>query len=175
MVGDSDSGATQKYDGPYFVLNLILKQGRVAIVPVLGTGRARVNLVPRDFVTGAIEFLSARPDTLGGTFHLADSAPHTAREVIGLTGRLTGRRIMRVRLPHRLADWATRRVPPVRRWTGIPAGALGYFAHPTLYSTAATEKALEPSGISLPRFDQYLPRLVEFVRAHPEIGADAMA
>jgi thioester reductase-like protein len=175
VVGDSDSGATQKYDGPYFVLKLILKQRRVAIVPVLGGGGARVNFVPRDFVTGAIEYLSARSDTLGSTFHLADPAPYTAHEVIDLMGRFTGRRIVRVRLPHRLADWATRQVPGVRRWTDIPAGALGYFTHPTLYSTAATEEALEGSGLRPPRFDEYLPRLVDFVRAHPEVGSAPMA
>jgi nucleoside-diphosphate-sugar epimerase len=175
VVGDSDSGATQKYDGPYFVLKLILRQSKIAIVPVLGGGGARVNFVPRDFVTGAIEYLSARSDTLGSTFHLADPAPYTAHEVIDLMGRLTGRRIVRVRLPHRVADWATRKLPPVRRLTGIPAGALGYFTHPTLYSTAATEKALEGSGLRPPRFDEYLPRLVAFVRAHPEIGSYAMA
>ena len=175
VVGDSDSGTTQKYDGPYFVLKLILKQGKVAVVPVLGSGNARVNFVPRDFVTETIEYLSGRSDTLGCTFHLADPAPCTAREVIDLMGRITGRRIVRVRLPHRLADWATRRVPGVRRWTGIPAGALGYFTHPTLYSTTATERALEGSGLRPPPFGRYLPRLVEFARAHPEIGSDAMA
>ena len=175
VVGDADSGVTQKYDGPYFVLRLILKQSRVAVVPVLGGGGARVNFVPRDFVTRAIDYLSARSDTGGSTFHLADPAPYTAREVIDLMGRVSGRRIVRVRLPHRLANWATRRIPPVRRWTGIPAGALGYFTHPTLYATAATEEALEGSAVRAPRFDEYVPRLVDFVRAHPEIGSDAMA
>ncbi len=175
VVGDADSGATQKFDGPYFVLRLILKQRGVAIMPVLGGGDARVNFVPRDFVTGAIEYLSARSGTVGSTFHLADPAPFTAREVIDLMGRATGRRIVRVRLPHRLSEWATRRIPPVGYWTGIPAGALGYFTHPTLYATGATEEALKGSALSVPRFDEYLPRLVEFLRAHPEIASDAMA
>ena len=175
VVGDSDSGATQKYDGPYFVLRLILRQRKIALVPVLGGGGARVNFVPRDFVTKAIDYLSARPDTLGSTFHLADPAPYTAHEVIDLMGRLTDRRIVRVRLPHRLADWATLRVPGVKRWTGIPSGALGYFTHPTLYSTTSTEKALEGSGLRPPRFDEYLARLVDFMLAHPDIGSRPMA
>ncbi len=175
VVGDSDTGATQKYDGSYFVLKLILKQGRTAVIPLLGGGEARVNFVPRDFVTSAIDFLSSRSSTLGHTFHLADPDPYTANEVIDLMGRITGRRILRVRLPHALADWATQRVPAVRRWTGIPAGALGYFTHPTLYATDATERALEGSGLRVPRFDCYLPRLADFVEAHPEIGSDPMA
>ena len=174
VVGDSDSGATQKYDGPYFVLNLILKQGGVALVPVLGDGQARVNFVPRDFVTEAVEYLSAVPETLGCTFHLADPAPYKARDVIDLMGDRTGRRIVRIPLPWSLAYAATTRLASVRRWTGIPAGALGYFTHPTVYATRATEKALEQSGLRLPRFDSYLPRLVEFVREHPDIGASAM-
>ncbi len=80
VVGDSDSGTTQKYDGPYFVLKLILKQGKVAVVPVLGSGNARVNFVPRDFVTETIEYLSGRSDTLGCTFPPRRPCPmHRAR------------------------------------------------------------------------------------------------
>ena len=36
VVGDSRSGATQKFDGPYFVMQWILRQPRVAVLPVVG-------------------------------------------------------------------------------------------------------------------------------------------
>src|SRR5207247_6389267 len=36
VVGDSRTGETQKFDGPYFVIQWILRQPRVAFLPVVG-------------------------------------------------------------------------------------------------------------------------------------------
>lgn len=175
VVGDAGTGVTHKYDGPYFVLTFLLRGRGLALLPVAGDSRRfHVNLVPRDFVTAAIEHLSARSDTVGGVFNLADPSPPTVRELIRLMGSATDRRVVPVRVPRRLAEWAVRSIPPIGRWTGIPAEAMAYFAHPTRYGTRATEAALEESGLRCPRLAEYLPTLVEFVRAHPEVGRTAM-
>ena len=50
-----------------------------------------------------------------------------------------------------------------------------HFTQPTTYDTTNAQRDLAGSGISVPRFSEYAPRLVEFVRAHPEIGAVGMA
>jgi hypothetical protein len=52
---------------------------------------------------------------------------------------------------------------------------VNYFTQPTTYDTTNAQRDLAASGISVPRFSDYAPRLVEFVRAHPEIGAAGMA
>ena len=52
---------------------------------------------------------------------------------------------------------------------------INYFTHPTMYDTTYAQRDLAGSGITLPRFADYAQRLVEFERAHPEIGAAAMA
>ncbi|MBV9044635.1 MAG: SDR family oxidoreductase, partial [Alphaproteobacteria bacterium] len=36
VVGDSASGATQKFDGPYFVIQWLMRQPRMAVLPVAG-------------------------------------------------------------------------------------------------------------------------------------------
>ena len=47
VVGDSRTGATQKYDGPYYVMRWLLRQPFVAVLPVVGDPTTvRVNLVP---------------------------------------------------------------------------------------------------------------------------------
>lgn len=81
VVGDSDTGYTQKYDGPYHVLRWILRQPRwAALVPVPpGAEDATVNQVPRDFVTGAVVRLSREERAEGETVHLADYFDHPAR------------------------------------------------------------------------------------------------
>ena len=57
----------------------------------------------------------------------------------------------------------------------IPSPAVDYFVHPTSYDTTNAQAALAAAGIRVPRFREYAPRLIEFVRAHPEIGSAAMA
>ena len=73
------------------------------------------------------------------------------------------------------AGWCTAHIPGVYRLTRIPAQALDYFTHPTLYDTEATQLELEGSGITAPTLLEYIDTLVAFVEEHPEIGSAAMA
>jgi thioester reductase-like protein len=176
VVGDSATGATQKYDGPYFVIRWILKQPGVAVLPTVGNTRAhRLNVVPRDFVVPAIAHLSGLARSRGRVYHIVDPAPATVDAIISEIARATRRRILRFGLPLALAKAAIDRVPGVYRVMGIPSAAIDYFIHPTTYATDQAQADLEGSGLSVPPFSSYVDRLVEFVRAHPEIGSDAMA
>ena len=142
VVGDSRTGDTQKFDGPYFLLQWLVRQPRVALVPLVGDPTmVRFNMVPSDFVLDAITHLSGRADTAGGTFQLADPRPLTVAGLLDEMCRATGRRGIRVRLPHRLTTWSLAHVEPLARWIGIPAGAVEYFVHPTHYDTAETDRA----------------------------------
>lgn len=175
VVGDSATGETQKYDGPYFVIRWLLKQPRLALMPVVGNpNRAELNVVPRDYVIGAIDWLSGRPEASGKTFNLADPAPLSVDEMLHELARITERTMVRVPLPLGVAKTAIDDVPGVYRLMQIPSSAVDYFVHPTKYGTAATRAALAGSGVRCPRFPEYADRLVEFVRAHPEIGSAAM-
>ncbi len=176
VVGDSASGATQKYDGPYAVIRFLLKQPRIAVLPMVGKPeRSEANVVPRDFVLDAITFLSGCPDSRGQVYQLADPAALTVDEMVREIGRAAGRKILRVPVPLRAAKFSLAHVPGVRRLVEIPADMLDYFVHPGHYVTERTQEALKPAGIRCPRFPEYVDRLVAFVRAHPEIGAAAMA
>ena len=78
VVGDSRTGETQKADGPYGVVRWLLRWPRVAPVPLFGDADAhRVNLVPRDFVVGALGVVEAfrmtqinQAATFNGTYYL---------------------------------------------------------------------------------------------------------
>lgn len=175
VVGDSRTGATQKYDGPYYVIQWLLRQPEVAVLPVVGNTQETVlNVVPRDFVVAAIAYLSAHAEAAGKTFQLADPEPLSIDAMLKALGRATGRRIVRVPLPHAVAKWAIDRVPGVYPLMRIPSSALDYFVHPTRYDTRHTREALQGSGLALPRFADYAEALTSFVRAHPEVEAKAM-
>ncbi|HEX7828326.1 MAG TPA: SDR family oxidoreductase [Thermoanaerobaculia bacterium] len=175
VVGDSTTGATQKFDGPYFVMQWVMRQPRIAVLPVVGRpSRYTFNVVPRDFVIRAIEHLSAMKNNAGTTYALADPDPMTVDETIRTIAQCTGRTIVRVPLTKGIAKGALNYVPGMYRLMRIPAPAVDYFVHPTHYDTTHATRDLATAGIVAPRFRDYAPKLVEFVRAHPEIGSSAM-
>jgi thioester reductase-like protein len=173
--GDSATGATQKYDGPYVIIRWLLKQPRIAVLPVIGdpTGY-RFNVVPRDWVIDAIDHLAARDDTVGGTYALADPAPPTVDEMIELLGDVTERRIVRIPLTLRFAKGALRHVPGLQKLMEIPPAAANYFTHPTHYTTDETSPRLAEEGVSLPGREEWLRAMVRFVEANPHVTSAAM-
>ena len=175
VVGDSKTGDTQKYDGPYFAIRWLLKQPGVAILPVVGdTHRTRLNLVPRDFVISAIDALAGMRLADGKVYQLADPEPLTIAEVIDAIAKATGRMVVKLPLPVGLAKRAIDYVPGVYRLMQIPSASIDYFVHPTFYDTANTQADLAPIGLAVPPLRSYLPALVEFMKAHPEVGSEAM-
>jgi thioester reductase-like protein len=175
VVGDSATGATLKFDGPYFVMRWLMRQPRIALLPVVGRpARYHFNVVPSDFVMRAIEHLSAHPRSLGKTYAIADPAPLTVDETIDVISAATKRTVVRVPLPKAVAKNALRYVPGVYRLMRIPPAAVDYFVHPTDYDTTNATEDLADSGIAAPRLRDYAPQLVAFARAHPEIRSAAM-
>ena len=175
VVGDSATGATQKYDGPYFLATFLQRQARVAVVPAFGDpDRVRVCLVPRDFVVDAMDELSVLEQSEGRTYALVDPEPPTVREVVTTFARHLGKQVVWVPLPLRPTHALVHGVPGVERLLGLPAEALDYFASLTTYATDTTTRDLTASGLTCPRFDGYAHRLLQFMLEHPEYDADAM-
>ena len=176
VVGDSRTGETQKFDGPYFLLQWLLRQPRShALVPYEGDPTAeRYNMDPTDIVLDGIDALAAREDSVGRTYALADPRPLTVDELLDELCRATGRRGVRVHLPRRLTTWALERIDPLQRFVGIPASAVAYFVHPTHYDTTNAQRDLEGSGVVCPRPADYLPALVQFMRSRPDAHLGVM-
>lgn len=174
VVGDSRTGETQKYDGPYFLASFLRRQPRVAFVPAV-PGDARFGLVPRDFVVEAMDRLSARDDTVGRTYALIDPDPPTVRELVETFARILGKRIVWVPVPVWLSKTALGHVPGLERLLGLPAESIEYSTSPTTYSTTNTRAALHDTDLRCPRFTDYADRLLGFMQDHPEIDSRAMA
>jgi thioester reductase-like protein len=175
VAGDSRTGATQKLDGPYFLIRLLLRQPRLAVVPVIGDPEAaRLNLVPRDFVVDAIVHLSVLPHAIGRTYQLADPDPPTVDRALEEMARAAGRRVVRVPVSRGVAKAAIRSVPGLRALLGFPAEAVDYFDHPTHYAVENAREDLQGTGIGLPPFEAWMERLVAFTRAQRRMPSDAM-
>jgi len=120
-------------------------------------------------------WLSGRPESIGRTYHLADPAPYTVDRILTLMGYATGkRRVLRVPVPYQVARRMLDQSRWLRRQLGVTPQLLDYFMHPTQYDTANASRDLAPGRIAAPRFDDYLHKLVEFMKGHPEIGVSGM-
>jgi len=175
VVGDSTTGETQKYDGPYFLASFLRRQPPVALIPAVGAAdRVRVCLVPRDFVIQAMDELSVLDVSVGRTYALTDPNPPTVRELVDVFARHLGKRVIWARVPLGLTRAVVGSVPGLEWLLGIPAESLDYFASPTTYSTTNTLSDLAGTGLECPVFEDYADTLLDFMTHHPEIDASAM-
>lgn len=175
VVGDSRTGATQKYDGPYYMLRWMLRWPGLAPVPVLGDpAQVRLNLVPRDYVTRAIDVLSQQPCSRGKVYHLSDPRPCSIADVLALFSAATGRAVLRIPVPETLTRRLARRFRPVVEALGFPPEVLDYFVHPTHYDCTEARQALAQTGVTCPPLSTYVERLVGYMKAHPQVTSAAM-
>ena len=180
VVGNSQTGETQKFDGPYFVLQWLLRQpSKLAILPTVFAGdsksdEATLDLVPSDFVIKAIAYLSQHLDTQNQVFQLADPQALLITEIIREFGRVLHKKIIMIPLPLGLARFALKYIPGLEKWMGVPYSALNYFANPTHYDVRNTLKHLQGSGIVIPHFRVYLPHLVSYMKANRNTRSKAL-
>jgi thioester reductase-like protein len=175
VVGDSVTGATQKFDGPYYVLQLILRQRGTALMPLPpGADRAWFNLVPADFVVDGIAALAGHDAALGRTVALAQPDPPSVPRMCEVFAEHAGRRLRVVPMTTGLAAFGIDHVPGVGRLFRVPSSTLEYLTHPTRYETEATTALLAQVGVRCPTFAEHVGPMVEFFRAHPDVGSAAM-
>jgi thioester reductase-like protein len=162
VVGDSRTGETGKFDGPYFMLGAMEKLPSPGLF-LRGSSTNSVNLVPVDFVVEALARLSARPESGTRTYHLTDPRPLPVLEVERLFARALGKSFVYVPVPRPVAK-SVFSVPPVRRFFGMPAQTLDYFDHPLRFDATEATRVLGELGLECPRLPDYADRLVAFYR-----------
>jgi thioester reductase-like protein len=163
IVGDSKSGEIDKFDGPYYLVVLIVSSPLDVHLPLPGRGSAPLNLVPIDFVVDAAVTLSRDPRALGGTFHLTDPNPFSARTVYELVAQRADKKPPRGVIPAALAR-ALLKAPGLERLARAPLAFLEAFNHLALYNCRHTLELLDGSGVKCPPFDAYVGHLVQYVR-----------
>jgi thioester reductase-like protein len=161
VVGDSRTGETGKFDGPYFTLTAMEKVPSPGLFLRIGSGRNVVNLVPVDFAVEALARLSTQRDAGMKTYHLTDPHPLPVIEVVRLFARALGKSFMYVPVPKGLAK-AVFGLGPVQRHFGMPVQSLDYFDHPLRFDTTEADRALAALGLECPRLPDYADRLVSF-------------
>jgi len=167
VVGDSRTGETGKFDGPYFILNAMRRLPSPGVFMKIGSGRQPANLVPVDFVVEALARLASAESSRGKTYHLTDPEPLAVVEVGKLLARALGKSFAFAPVPGAVAR-ALFAPAAVQRFFGVPVEVLDYFEHDCRYDTTEASRDLAALGVSCPRFADYVDRLVAFYRAHPD-------
>ncbi len=158
VVGDSDTGAIRCFNTIYVPLRQYLS-GRLRIVP--SAPDLRVNMVPVDYVAGAVAKLAFDPRAVGLTFHLTVAAERLprARELL-VTARSWAETELGVRLPaaHFVPAERLARLPGAAR-LGLPSALLPYFSESRRFRTDNAERLL---GTYAPDWGSIVPRLLRY-------------
>jgi thioester reductase-like protein len=169
VVGDSSTGETQKFDGPYYILRTISRMERSGRpVPQVGRSEALFNVVPVDYIVAAIAAAAFDPAIAGETLHLTDPQPLLSHELFEELSKEYSGREPRFRIPPKLVE-ASLRFEPVRAaFGGTPRESVVYLNHPVAFDARRAIELLSPHGLRPPHFRDYVGAMVEFFRAHED-------
>jgi thioester reductase-like protein len=167
VVGDSRTGETQKFDGPYYILRTISRSVRTRTpIPQFGASGAPFNVVPVDFVVDAIAALSCDETANGATLHLVDPEPLTAKELTQILAREYAGKEPKLRVPAKAVAGSLRFKAVREMFEGAPRESIVYLNHPVRFDTRRAQELLARHDLRVPRFPEYAPNVVRFFREH---------
>ncbi|OSC43293.1 SDR family oxidoreductase [Mycobacterium decipiens] len=174
VVGDSRTGETDCVGEPYYFFAALAKLAVLpSFTPILLPDVGRTNIVPVNYVADALVALMHAEGLHGRTFHL------TAPKAIGLRGiyrgiaDAAGLPPLRGSLPRSVATpvrKVTGRAKVVRNMAatqlGIPAEVFDVVDLAPAFLSDETRKALQGTGIGVPEFATYAPKLWRYWAEH---------
>ena len=169
VVGDSKTGETQKFDGPYYVLRFIAASRRRHLpIPNIGRGVTPFNVVPVDFIVDSIAALAELPEAVGETVHLCDPSPLSSNDMFGLLCRLYADVEPALTVPAAPVAASLRSKAMRRFFGGVPRETIRYMNHPVRYDTRRATELLAAAGLTCPGFASYAPAMVDFFKANAD-------
>lgn len=159
--GDSMTGETIKFDGPYFFLNMIEKLKSLPIIPYVGNSSSTINVVPVDYIIEASVFLCNEPDAEGKTLHLTDPHPHPVQEVYRTMVKELSGKFPRGRFPLSVARTAMQ-IKFVRKMLGVEIETLDYLTWNASFDCTQAKQILAKGSIHCPDFISTIPSMVKF-------------
>ncbi len=192
VVGDSQSGAMDKVDGPYYFFPAmkLMRDRLPSWVPLVGVDLGDTNVVPVDYVVTAMDHLAHLPGRDGEAFHLVNPEPQPVVDMLNLFCAAAGAPTFATPLdrtathagplgliprrlrPLELATYLVRSGPgkAVLGQTlgrlGVPAEVLAHTRFTATFDSRRTEQALAGSGIGVPDLESYARTLWGYWEEH---------
>jgi NAD(P)-dependent dehydrogenase (short-subunit alcohol dehydrogenase family) len=179
VVGDSQTGEMDKIDGPYYFFKAIqrMRQLLPEWVPLVGLDLGYTNVVPVDWVAGALEQIAHEPSLDGRAFHLTDPRAQRVDDLINELAGVAHAPKLAVSIDKRLIDplpkWPLKlalALPPFRqarglalRDLGIPEEVLAHMELVPRFDTREAARALAGSPLEQPpALHDYVGRLWDY-------------
>ncbi|MFZ3577381.1 SDR family oxidoreductase [Virgibacillus sp. DJP39] len=165
VKGNSKTGETIKFDGIYFMLNLLDNLRFLPVVTYIGDGAPEGNFVPSDYVLNAVSYLALAPVGEGKTYHLTDPNPYKMNEIHKMLSERYLGKTPSGQIPLTIAKKAMS-ISIIRKWLQVEKEALDYFEIKSSYDCSQTVADLEGSDIVCPDFKDTLEPMIHFYRKY---------
>jgi thioester reductase-like protein len=179
VVGDSLTGEMEKIDGPYYFFKAIQRMRHLVPewVPLVGIDLGYTNVVPVDWVAGALEHIAHEPDLDGRAFHLTDPRPQRVDALINELASAAHAPRFALSIDKRLIDplpkWPlslAAQLPPFRqarklalRELGIPEEVLAHMELVPRFDSSEAAVALAGTPlVEPPPLQDYVARLWDY-------------
>jgi thioester reductase-like protein len=187
VVGDSKTGEMDKVDGPYYFFKAIQRTRKLIPewMPLVGLDMGKTNVVPVDWVAGALDHIAHEPDLDGRAFHLTDPKGQRVDELYNEFATAAHAPKVAVSVDKRLTDvlptWPLSlalALPPLRqarnltlRELGIPGEVIEHMELKPEFDTREAGRALKGSVLeSPPALHDYAPRLWDYWEREMDSG-----
>ncbi|WP_313891522.1 SDR family oxidoreductase [Psychrobacillus sp.] len=165
--GNSITGETIKFDGPYFFVNMITHLRKLPIFPYLGKSNAYINVVPSDYITKGSIYCSFSEEAISKTLHLTDPKPYPVEEVYrAFVKEITGK-YPKGRIPLIIAK-ASVSLYPIRKILQVEKETLDYLTWQSTFDTTIAESILQKGNIKCADFISSIPSMIDFYNKHKE-------
>ncbi len=191
VVGHSETGQTEKEDGPYYLFPFIrmMQQYMPSWMPLLGIKGGLINIVPVDFVAAALDHIAHQDGLDGQCFHLTDTDHYTLGQLVNIFSRAAGapksllqfnfKGLWRTLSPARKVLGA---VPGMSlsaefllRAIGLPPLISKMIEYETQFDCSNTIKTLKGSGIRVPKLGTYAQLLWDYWYWHINTNVNTKA
>jgi NAD(P)-dependent dehydrogenase (short-subunit alcohol dehydrogenase family) len=190
VVGNSKTGEMDKIDGPYYFFKAIqkLRHALPQWFPLISLEFGRTNLVPVDYVAAAVDHIAHIDGLDDQAFHIVDPKPPRSGDVLNTFANAAHAPHAVMRVDKRMTDMLPKgvlsyamKIPALQGIKrsfladlGIPEEALANAEMRTRFDARDTARALEGSGIELPKLDTYADKLWDYWerRLDPDLYKD---
>ena len=176
VVGHSRTGAMDKVDGPYYFFPAIARLASLpSWLPLAGPDLGDTNVVPVDYVAGAMDALLHRPGLDGRAFHLVAPEPQPLLDVVNSFAAAAGAPPVALPIDRRLVEPVTRLLGLTSRLPGattafnvlldrlaVPPEVVPHMTFPSFFDSAKTRRELADARISVPPLEGYADVLWQF-------------
>lgn len=168
--GDSVTGETERLDGFYALIYLLMLTDMKIPIPLPHQGRAPLNIVPIDYLVKVMYYISQRPESLRNIFHIVDPNPVSIRTALELVSRHSKTK-MKIFYPPVDILKPLVRFRLLKRLIPAYLPLLEILSQFILFGHSNTDRFLKGSDIDAPQFERYIDSMLSYVRKRIERAA----